>query len=96
MQIPFAALVLLCAFAVLMVVKCVIDNRVVRNICLRERRPYSISWPLSWYWQGRTCKLDWFAEAREAGCLRQLLMVYAAGILVVAAFILLATYSRNA
>jgi hypothetical protein len=44
-----------------------VDDRIIRDVCRREGRPYSISWLFSWYWQGRISKLSWFGQAKEAG-----------------------------
>src|SRR5262245_61032981 len=44
-----------------------VDDRIIRHVCRREGRQYSIFWLYSWYWQGRISKLRWFGEAKEAG-----------------------------
>lgn len=57
-----------------------IDNHIVRDVCQREKRKYSLFWLYSPYWQGRIFGLSWLEEARKAG-------LYAPRLTALAAFI---------
>ena len=46
-----------------------VDDRIIRHVCRREGRQYSIFWLFSWYWHWRIFKQSWFREAAEAGYL---------------------------
>ena len=46
-----------------------VNDRIVWDVCRRERRPYPPAWTLSPYWQWRTIAGGWYADARRAGLL---------------------------
>ena len=46
-----------------------VNDRIVWDVCRRERRSYPPSWTLSPYWQWRTIAGGWYADARRAGLL---------------------------
>jgi hypothetical protein len=46
-----------------------VNDRIVGDICRREKRPYPPGWTLSLYWQWRTVIGGWYADAKRAGLL---------------------------
>jgi len=46
-----------------------VNDRIVWDVCRRERRPYPPAWTLSLYWQWRTIVGGWYADAKRAGLL---------------------------
>jgi hypothetical protein len=67
----------------------VTDDCIVRYVCKREGRKYSVLWLFSSYWRWRTFKLGWFRDAREAGYFMPLAALYAAWVCVVVGSVLL-------
>jgi hypothetical protein len=55
-----------------------IEDRIVRHVCLKEGRRYSVFWLFSQHWHWRIFRLSWFKEARDAGYFRQRLILYVA------------------
>jgi hypothetical protein len=70
-QIPMETFVLVVALVgtPLIVAMLATDDCIVRHVCLREGRKYSLLWLISSYWHWRIFKLSWFKEAKEAGYL---------------------------
>jgi hypothetical protein len=60
-----------------------VDDRIIRHICRREGRQYSILWLFSWYWHWRIFKLSWFSEAKETGYLGHRVTLFVAWTCVV-------------
>jgi hypothetical protein len=46
-----------------------VNDRIVWDICRRERRPYPQAWTFSLYWQWRTIVGGWYTDAKRAGLL---------------------------
>jgi hypothetical protein len=46
-----------------------VNDRIVGDICRREKRPYPLVWTLSPYWQWRTIVGGWYVDAKRAGLL---------------------------
>jgi len=46
-----------------------VNDRIVLDICQREKRPYPNIWTLSLYWQWRTSVTGWYSDAKRAGLL---------------------------
>jgi hypothetical protein len=66
-----------------------IDDLIVQHVCRREGRKYSISWPLSPYWQWRIFKPAWFKEAKDGGYFKVRVAIVAAWLCCLAAAIIL-------
>jgi hypothetical protein len=45
----------------------VVDDAIVRHVCQRERRRYSLLWMFDSYWLGRVFALSWYKDAKDAG-----------------------------
>jgi hypothetical protein len=61
----------------LMIALIVIDDRIVRHICAREGRTYSVFWLFSFSWHWRLFGFGGFEEAKEAGYLKPRLILFA-------------------
>ena len=75
----------------LMVPMIVVNNQIIRHVCGREGRKYSILWLYDSYWLWRTFKPSWFAEAKDAGYLVPyaiLLVAWIAYVVVAAVYFL--------
>jgi len=46
-----------------------VNDRIVWDICRRERRPYPAGWTFSLAWQWRTIVGGWYRDAKRAGLL---------------------------
>ncbi|EIM25901.1 hypothetical protein [Microvirga lotononidis] len=46
-----------------------VNDRIVWDVCRRERRPYPPDWTRSVYWQWRTMAGSWYGDAKHAGLL---------------------------
>ena len=46
-----------------------VNDRIVWDVCRRERRPYPQAWTFSPYWQWRTIIGGWYTDAKRAGLL---------------------------
>jgi hypothetical protein len=46
-----------------------VNDRIVWDVCRRERRPYRPDWTRSIYWQWRTIAGGWYEDAKYAGLL---------------------------
>ena len=44
-----------------------VNDRIVWDVCRRERRPYPQAWTFSPYWQWRTIIGGWYTDAKRAG-----------------------------
>jgi hypothetical protein len=55
-----------------------INDRIVSDICRRERRPHPGVWTLSLYWQWRTSVTGWYSDAKRAGLLTPKMLASAA------------------
>jgi hypothetical protein len=66
-----------------------VNDRIIRHICRREGRKYSILWFCGSYWHWRAFNLSWFKEAKEAGYFNQLVTLYVAWFVFVIAFTVL-------
>jgi hypothetical protein len=62
-----------------------VDDRIIRYVCSRENRKYSIRWIFSPYWLWRVFKMSWFAEAQRAGFLAARVTLLAAWFCYIAA-----------
>ena len=73
MQIPFETLILIAwpIATAIIIAGLATDDLIVRDVCRREGRTYSILWPLSCHWHWRIFRLSWFKEAKEAGYFKQ-------------------------
>ena len=71
MQIPFEILVLIASpiGTTLIAAMLVTDDLIIRDVCRRQGKKYSILWPLSSYRHWRIFKLSWFGKAKEASYL---------------------------
>ena len=71
MSTPFEAKIFVFSIVglVLMVPIIVVNDLIIRNVCRREGRTYSILWIYDSRWLWRTFKPSWFAEAKDAGYL---------------------------
>lgn len=59
----------------LMIAMILIDDRIVRHICRREGRTYSVFWLFNFSWHWRLFGLGGFEEAKEAGYLKPRLIL---------------------
>lgn len=69
----------------LMIAIIVIDDRIVRHICAREGKTYSVFWfwNMSWHW--RLFGFDGLEEAKAAGYLKAKLILLAMWLCLIAA-----------
>jgi hypothetical protein len=68
-----------------------VGDRIVRHVCQREDKRYSILWPLNPRWHFEMSELGWIGEAQAAGYGRVLIAIYAGCALLLAA-LLVAVY----
>jgi hypothetical protein len=71
--------------AALILAMLAVDDRIIRHVCRRESRRYSVLWLFSPYWLLRVFKMSWFAEARRAGFLPARASLFAAWLCYIAA-----------
>jgi hypothetical protein len=77
-----------------------VNDGIVRHICRREGKRYSIFWMFGSYWHFRSFSFNWFKEAKEAGYLSRLVVMSALWIVFMLGVIVLQSggfvYSRPA
>jgi hypothetical protein len=54
----------------LVLVQVILDDAIIRHVCRREGRSYSLLWLFSPYWQSRIFQWEWWQEARASGLYR--------------------------
>jgi hypothetical protein len=62
----------------LVLVQVTLDDAIIRHVCRREGKSYSLLWPFSPYWQSRILGWEWWQEARAAGLYRLRMGVFSA------------------
>jgi hypothetical protein len=68
-----------------------VGDRIVRQVCAREDKDYSLLWPLHPRWHFEMAELGWFGEAQAAGYGKALIAIYA-GFSLLFAGLLIALY----
>ena len=64
----------------LVVSSLLVNDQIIRHVCTKEGKRYSLFWLFDMYWHWRIFKLGWFAQARDAGFLPVYAMLNAAWI----------------
>ena len=80
----------------LVLVQLILDDAIIRNVCRREGRGYSLLWLVSPYWQSRIFRREWWQEARAAGLYRTRMGVFSAFVGCLAITFLTVLMSRSA
>jgi hypothetical protein len=68
-----------------------VGDRIVRHVCAREDKSYSILWPINPRWHFEMSQLGWFGEAQAAGYGKALIVIYA-GFALLFVVLLIALY----
>ena len=68
-----------------------VGDRIVRHVCEREGKSYSILWALNPRWHFEMSELGWFGEAQAAGYGKVLIAIYT-GFALLFAVLLIAIY----
>jgi hypothetical protein len=66
-----------------------VNDHIIRHVCRREGKHYSIFWIFDMHWRHRSFRLSWFKEAKEAGYIGSLMVLTALWIMIVLAAIVL-------
>jgi hypothetical protein len=84
MKIPFEILLIVIwpVATVFIVASLVLNDVIIRDVCRREGRNYSIFWLLGTYWHWRIFKPGWWREAEAAGYLRAYVTVCITGAII--------------
>jgi hypothetical protein len=70
------AIILFVVGGTLVLALVILDDLIIRDVCRREGKRYSLLWPYSPYWQLRIFNLAWFEEARKAGLHRLRIFIF--------------------